>query len=170
TCRRGGRVVEGEEPPDVGHTVLLGRHGHPVGQGEHLAGDLDGERVLVSRFAGLDEPGVFGEPAGVEYEGHPVAVAYRPYRTEILQGYRLAATAVVGHRHHHQRDPLDTDFGKCGLESIDVHVPFEWMARLRITTFRNHQISCLRTLILDVRPCRVEMGVGWDDVARFDHG
>ena len=34
-------VVAGEEPPDIGHPVLLGRHGAAVCVGEELPGDID---------------------------------------------------------------------------------------------------------------------------------
>ena len=44
----------------------------------------------------LDEPGVLGEPAGVEEERHAVAVADRPDAAQVVERDRLAAAGVVG--------------------------------------------------------------------------
>ena len=74
----GQRVVAHREPAaDVGEAVLLGAHRHAVGEGRHLAHDVGDRTVGLARLAGLDEPRVLGEPAGVEEERHAVAVADR---------------------------------------------------------------------------------------------
>ena len=84
-------VVEGQEAPDVGEAVLLGRHRAPVGQGEHLAGDLPGRPVALALLALLDEVRVLGEPARVEIERHAVLAAQRRRGSNVGQRRRLPA-------------------------------------------------------------------------------
>jgi len=47
---------------------LSWRHGASVAEAEHFLGDLFRSFIFVSFFAQLDEPGIFGEAAGVEIE------------------------------------------------------------------------------------------------------
>ena len=72
---------------------------------EAISRTISGTAALgLARLAGLDEPGVLGEAAGVEEEGHAVAVADRADAAQVLEAHRLAAARVVGDRDEDDRD------------------------------------------------------------------
>ena len=96
-----GVVVEREPAADVRQAILLRGHRHAVGEGRHLADDVRDRAVGLPGLAELDEPGVLGEPAGVEEQRHAVAVADRPNGPEVLERDGLAAAGVVGDRDEH---------------------------------------------------------------------
>jgi hypothetical protein len=127
-----GVVVEGDEPADVDQGVLLAAHGRAVRVGEHLLGDLEDALLGVVLLPLLDEPGVLGEAAGVQEERNVVMGADLARLFDVLEGYRLAAAAVIGHRQHDQRDlpgPLPIDER---LQLGDVHVALERQVGVRI--------------------------------------
>ena len=59
-------IVGGEEAPDVGQPVFLGRHGAPVGMAEHLVDDVLHGGVRVAWLTELDHVGVFREATRVQ--------------------------------------------------------------------------------------------------------
>jgi hypothetical protein len=89
SCERA--VAHREPAADIGEPVLLGAHRHAVGEGRHVMDDVDDRTVGVAGLAGLDEPRVLGEPAGVEEQRDAVAVAHRADGAQVLQGDRLTA-------------------------------------------------------------------------------
>src|SRR6185436_21195147 len=93
-------IVHCEKASDVGEAVLFRRHRAAVGEAEHLACDLARCPAVLSRLTLLDEPGVFGETAGVEKQRLAIAIAERTGAAEVLERHRLAAAGVVGHGHH----------------------------------------------------------------------
>ena len=66
-------VVGAEQAADIGEGVFLGGEGAAVGQGEHLLRDLFGRPIRIAGLALFDEPGVFGEAAGIQIERNAVA-------------------------------------------------------------------------------------------------
>ena len=97
----------------------------PSAKRKHLLRDLFRRPVGVARLALADEPGVFGEAAGVEIERNAVRGAHRFHRFDIGHRDRLAAAGVVGDGEHHQRD-LRRAFGRDQrLQRRHVHVAFE---------------------------------------------
>ena len=125
--RRGERVVVQRQPAaDVGERVLLGAHGHAVGDGEHVAHDVGDRPLALPRLAALDEPGVLGEAAGVDEERLAVAVSDLGRGTDVREAHRLAAARVVGDRQHHQRHAIRR-LGQQRFEPREVHVALERM-------------------------------------------
>ena len=164
--RLGERVVVEREPAaDVGEPVLLGAHRHPVGERGHVADDVRDRPVRLAGLAGLDEPGVLGEPAGVEEERLPVPVADGPDGPQVLERDRLAAARVVGHGHEHDRD-VRAARGQQRLERVGVHVALERMERGRVAALGDDEVDRLGAGRLDVGAGGVEVGVVRDDLAR----
>ena len=57
------------------------------------------------------------------------------------------------------------------LERLDVHVALERVQRAWVAALRDRQVERLGPGVLDVGPCRVEVGVVGDDLARpTEHG
>jgi hypothetical protein len=104
-CRH-GVVVQAEEPADVHQRVLLGAHGAALAEVEHLAADVVDGLVATAGLALPDEPGVLGEPAGVEDQRHALFAAEGADRAHVRQRDGLPAAAVVGDREHDERDAL----------------------------------------------------------------
>ncbi len=152
-------VVQGQEAADIGQAVLLGRHGGPIDQGEHLPGDVPGRAITLTRLPGLDEPGVFGETACVQEKRDPVAVAHLPHLAQVLQRDRLTAAGVVGDRDHHERYVVRAYLGDGGLEAANVHVALEGIIGRVVMSLFGHEVPCLGALVLDIGPGGVEMGV-----------
>ncbi len=163
-----GIVVHGEEATDVGEAVLLGRHGAPVGETEDLLGDGFGGAFLLSGLAGLDEPGILREAAGVEEEGLLEAVTECTDSAEVLQGDRLSTARVVGDGDHDQGDAVAFG-GEELLECHQVHVAFEGVDEGRNAPLGDDQVSGLGSLHLDVGAGGVEVGVARDDVTPLEH-
>ncbi len=159
-------VVHRQPAADVGEAVLLRAHRHPVGQAGHLPDDLGDRSTRLARLALADEPGVLGEPAGVEEEGQTEPVADGADAAQVLQRDRLAAAGVVGHGHEDDGHVLGAarldERGQCG----EVHVALEGVLQGRLATLRDDQVDRLGAGELDVGPGRVEMGVVGDRQAR----
>ncbi len=161
----GERVVVHREPAaDVAHRILLRAHGHAVRERGHLADDVGHVLVGVALLAGLDEPGVLREPAGVEEQRHVMAVADLPDAAQVLERHRLPASRVVRDRDHHDRNVLRPRLEQ-RVERLEVHVPLERVHQARLAAFRNDEVDCVRARRLDVRARRVEVGVVRDDLA-----
>ncbi len=164
-------VVHRQPAADVGEAVLLRAHGHAVGQRGDLAHDLGHAPVALAGLAGLDEPGVLGEAAGVEEEGHAVAVADRADPAQVLQAHRLAAAGVVGDRHEDGGDLRRAALGEERVEPVEVHVPLEGVLDLGVAPLLDDEVDGLGARELDVGPGRVEVGVVGDRLAGpADHG
>ncbi len=159
------RIVQRQEPADVGHSILLGRHRAAVHQREHLADNLTRRPVGLPGLPQLDEPGVFGEATGVEIERDVVLVADLPDAAEVFERDRLPAAAVVRDRHHHQRNALDPLLADRRLERLQVHVPLEGVLGRRHPPLGNDQVPRLRADVFNVRASGVEVGVVGDDLA-----
>ena len=116
----------------------------PSASEEHLARDVAAPcgRVLAG-LALLDEPGVLGEPAGVEEERHPVAVADRRAPRGVLERDRLAAAGVVRHGDHHERDVRGARARQQRLERRDVHVALERMLERRVEPLGDDEVDRL---------------------------
>ena len=138
---------------------FLARHRHAVGQRRDLADDVGDRPAGLAGLARLDEPGVLGEPAGVEEERDREPVADRPDPAQVLEADRLPAAAVVRDRDEHDRDPLAAPLRDEPLEGGEVHVPLERVLERWLATLRDDQVDRLRAGELDVRPGRVEVGV-----------
>ncbi len=87
---------------------------------------------------------------------------------DVLQGDGLSAAAVVGDRHHDQRDLFDAAPVDEFLELFDVHVALERMGRIGIIGRGGDQVLGPRPEDLDVGPGRVEMDVVGNAVALLD--
>src|SRR2546428_641890 len=72
-------------PADVRLGSFLRRLGKPAGGRRHPRDDVGQAPPVLPRLARLDEPRVLREPAGVEEQRHPEAIAERPDAAEILQ-------------------------------------------------------------------------------------
>ncbi len=164
------RVVHPQESADVGKTVLLGRHGAPVDQGEHLPGDLAGGPVGVARLTLLDEPGVLGKPAGIQEERQTVSVADLAHLPQVGQADRLPAPRVVGHRDHDQRYPFAPHLSHRRLQRRRIHVALERILRGRVPPLRHHQVASFGAPVLHVGAGGVEVGVVGNDVAGLHDG
>ena len=160
-----GVVVQGQPAADVAHRVLLGAHRHAVGQAGHLADDVGHRPLALALLALPDEPGVLREAAGVQEERLVVAVAQRPDRPQVLQRHRLAAAAVVGHRHHHAGHVV-RPLGQQHLQGVHVEVALERVPGPRIPGVRGDQVGRRRAGVLDVGPGGVEVGVARHHLAR----
>ena len=152
------RVVEGDESADIDQGVLLGAHRRPVGVGKHLPGDVPDRPASVALLPALDEPGVFGEPAGVEEERDFPEAADGRDLPDVGQRDRLAAPAVVGHGHHHDGHAAGAAVQE-RLELGRIHVALERQVGVRIISDGPGQVDGLGVPDLDVGPGRVEMNV-----------
>ena len=97
-------VVGAEQAADVGEGVLLGGEGAAVGERKHFLGDLFWRPIGVAGLALADEPGIFGEAAGVQVERNAVARADGLDGLDVRHGDRLSAAGVVGDGQHDERD------------------------------------------------------------------
>ena len=91
-----------------------------------------GVNCRVAGLALADEPGVFGEPAGIQIERNPVARGHRLHRFDVRHRDRLAAAGVVGDGEHDQRNLLRAFGCDQPLQRRHVHVALEIQARLRV--------------------------------------
>ena len=160
-------VVGAEEAADVGHAVFLGGHGASVAEAEHFLGDFFGSFVCVSLLAQLDEPGVFGEAAGVEVERDSVALADSADLAHIFHGDGLASAGVVGDGEHDERDAFAADACDEGFERGDVHIAFEGVSRRGKLPFFDDEIDGFGADEFDVGAGGIEVRVVGDDVAFF---
>ena len=153
-----GVVVEREPAADVREPILLRRHGHPVGQRGHLADDVRDRAVFLAGLTELDEPGVLGESAGVEEEGHAVAITGGAHGAQVLERDGLPAAGVVRDRDEHDGNIVAT-LREQPLERLHVHVALERVLVRGVAALRDHEVDRLGAGELDVGPGRVEMGV-----------
>jgi hypothetical protein len=92
------------QPPMLASGSFLGRHGHAVGQGGHLADDVGDRDALVAGLAVLMNQAFSAIRQASRNSGLPNrSQTSRTARTlAMLTG--LAAGGVVGDGQHHQRD------------------------------------------------------------------
>ena len=162
----GGELVVLQRQPaaDVAHRVLLGGHGHAVGAGRHVLDDADDVPVGLAGLALLDEPGVLGEPAGVEEQRLAVAVRDLGHRADVVERDRLPATGVVGDGEHDDRHVV-APLGEQGLEPVDVQVALERVDQRGVVALGDDQVDGLGAGELDVGAGGVEVGVARHDLA-----
>ena len=127
--------------------------------------DVDDRTVRLARLAGLDEPRVLGEPAGVEEQRDAVAVAHGTDRAQVLERDRLAAARVVRDGDEDDRDAVAVGVEQ-GLEPSDVHVPLERVDRLWVAALGDDEVDRLGARELHVGARGVEVGVVGDDLVR----
>ena len=158
------RVAHREPPADVGEAVLLGTHGHAVGERGDLAHDVGDLALGLARLTLADEPRVLREATGVEEERPVVLVADRAHSAQVLERDRLSSPGVVGDGHEDDRDVV-TAIGEQRVEATQVHVPLEGVEVRRVQALGDDQVERLSPGRLDVGPRRVEVGVVRDDLA-----
>src|SRR6185437_1413611 len=61
-------VIRAEKAADVGESVLLRGERAAIGKRKNLACDIEGLPIRIARLTLPNEPGVFGEAAGVEIQ------------------------------------------------------------------------------------------------------
>ena len=164
------RVVGGKEATNVGHPILLRRHGAAVRQRKHFARDVDGCAVRLSFLTQLDEPGILREAAGVDVERDAMLAAHRRHRARIGQRHRLPATRIVGDGKHAHRDLLAPYLGDELFQCRNVHVALERMPGLRLASLGNDQVHRLGAGELDVGTGGIEVGVVGHHVAGLAEG
>ena len=125
--------------------------------------------MFVTLLTQLDEPGIFGEAAGVEIERDTVALADGAHLAHIFHGDRLAPAGVVGDGEHDQRNVIAADALNESFESSNVHVAFERMIDRRLPAFGDDEIDRLRADEFHVGAGGVEVGVVGNDVALLAH-
>jgi hypothetical protein len=140
-----------------------------IGIGKHFTHDINHGNVLVTGLPELDEPGVFGEPAGIDKQRDAVTLTDFMGLADILHRYRLPATGVVGHRDHAQRNIVRTGVSNKLFQRLDIHVALERVFSLRVQTFFDHKIHSAGALRLDIGAGGVEMGVVGYGMMRFCH-
>jgi hypothetical protein len=163
-------VGQGDEPADIHQGVLLGAHRGPVRAGEHLAGDVEDRPAGEPRLPFLDEVGVLGEAAGIEEEGDAVAAADLAHPADVPERGRLAAAAVVGDGHHHQRHFAGALPPDEPVELLHIHVALEGNLRPGVVRFLDGQVQGNAPPDLDVGPGGIEMDVVGHGIALPDHG
>ena len=94
-------VVGTQESADVGEGIFFCGEGAAVRQGEKFLGDFAGGQVRITGLILFDEPGIFGEAAGVEIERDSVALSHFADGFNIRHGDWLAAARIVGDGDHH---------------------------------------------------------------------
>ena len=117
----------------------------------------------------MNEPGVFGEAAGIQVERNAVAGAHGLDGFDVRHGDGLAAAGIIGDRQHHEGDLRRTFGGDQGFERGDVHVALEIQPRLRIVRFRDGQIDGARAGEFHVGAGGIEVRVVGDDVPGLAH-
>ena len=157
-CSASVVVVHGQPAADVGEAVLLGAHGHAVGQRGHLPHDVGHVPIALARLALADEPGVLGEATGVEEQRHTVAVAHRSHAAQVLERDGLAAAGVVRHGHEHHGDVRRPSARKASSRA-EVHVALERVNRGGVESLGDHKVDGFGPGGLDVGPGGVEVGV-----------
>lgn len=157
-------VVHREPAADVGERVLLGGHGHAVGERRGLSHDVRHGTAGVTGFARLHEPCVLGEAACVEEEGNRVAVAGGAHLTQVGHAHRLAAAGVARDRDHDERN-IDGPICEQVVEGDDCQVSFERVTGGRHERFGYGEVHRLCARVLDVGPRRVEVDVVGDHLA-----
>ncbi len=166
SCCASEIIVGAEEAADVCHAIFLRRHGAAVAVAEHLLRNLLGSFRFVSRFAQLDEVGIFGEAAGVEVERNAVLAAHLHCTArDVFHGNGLAAAGVVGDGQHDQRNAFAAHFGDQVLERLHVHVAFEGMLQAGLTPLGDDEIDGLGADEFDVGARGIEVRVVGNDVA-----
>ena len=155
---------------DVDDAVLLGAHHAAVGERERLLGDLAGGAVAVARLAARDQPGVLGEPGGVQEErdAGDVAQCRRPaWRFSMDTGWPPPPLLVMVMRTRPTRCPS----GPSGWprERVEVDVALERLAAVEVARPRRHGRSrASHARSFDVGARGVEMRVGQDEVAALE--
>jgi hypothetical protein len=162
-------VVEREEAADVHEAVLLGRHGAAVGEFKRLPGDGGGGAVGLAGLALLDEPGVFGEAAGIENEWDGVRLAQGRGGVDVGEADRLAAAGVVRDGDHHERDAAPV-LRQAAFERDEVDVALEGGREGRLCGLGAAQIQRRGADGLEVGAGGVEMRVVRHDVAGAARG
>jgi hypothetical protein len=118
-----------------------------------------------ARLAFADEPGVLGEPAGVEEERLAVTVSQTSrHAAQVLQAHRLPAAGVVRHGDI-TRGTSSAALLEQRLESVQVHVALERVLELRDAALGDDEVDRLGAGELDVGAGGVEVGVVRDDLA-----
>ena len=122
--------------------------------------------VGLAGFAGLDEPGVLGEPAGVEEERLAVPVADGADGAEVLERDRLAAARVVRHGHEDDRHVARRARPAARSSASMSMLPLNGWSAAGSRPSAMTRSTRLGAGRLDVGPRRVEVGVVRDDLAR----
>ena len=91
-------IVHTQQTTNIDDGILFRRHGHPIGEGKHLFGDLSGRFVFVSRLTHLHKIGIFGIAGGINEKGDPVdlrVVTERPL-TLFLNRQEIVTMMTIG--------------------------------------------------------------------------
>ena len=157
-------VAGGDEAAHVHDAVLLRRHGHAVGQVEHLASDLLDGLVLVAFFADFDEVCVLGEAGGVEDDALAVLVGDGADLAEVLHADGLSAGGVVGDGDDDEGNLVGV-LGQALLELLGVYVALEGDFELGVAGLVDGAVDGEGLAGLDVALGGVEVGVAGHVVA-----
>ena len=168
-CAMRSSLVQ-RKPPILANASFLAEKVQPSAKREHLLGDAFRGPIGVARLALVDEPGVFGEAAGVQIEREcHAARSHALDRLDVGHGDRLPAAGVIGDGEHDQRNACRAFGGDQGFQRAHVHVALEIQARLRVGGFGNGQIHGARAGEFDIGAGGIEVGVGGDHVAGLAH-
>ena len=151
-------VACGDESAHVDDGILLGRHGHAVGEREDVAYNLLDGAVGLTGLAHLDEIGVFGETGRVENEAFAEFLAEGTHLTQVFERNGLSAGGIVGDCDDDERHLVALIF-KHFLEFGYVDVPFERVFELRVFGFVDGTVNGGGMARFDVPFCGVEMRV-----------
>ena len=157
-------AVGSDETAHVHNTVLLGRHGHGVNVGVHLAGNLLDGLVGVALLTGLDKVRVLGKAGAVHHYGHAILVAQLAGVLDVLHRHGLAANGVVGHGQYHEGN-ITLVLLEHLLQLLERNVALEGELELGVLGLVDGDVDGLGLAGLDVTLGGVEVGVTGNDVA-----
>src|SRR5690625_3500719 len=118
-------ILERQKTTHVHQRILLGAHHAAIGQVKHFAGDVAAGLFAVAFLVLLDEPGIFGNPAGIENEQHPVAAAKIANLARVGHAHGLAAAGIVGHRQNDRADIFAAALADERVHALNVGIALE---------------------------------------------
>ncbi len=161
--------AQNNEAADFDHAILLGAHGRAVGLGKHLVADGSIRRVLVTRFAQLDEHRILGEAAHNHDQRLAMALEQRGVIANIGHRHRLPASDVVGHRDHAERNLVRIAPEQC-LGAFQIDIAFKRMDQLWLQSLGDHQITSVDTDKFEVGTRRIKVAIIRHDLSCLGHG
>ena len=135
------------------------------------ARSVSGVQLGVAGLALPDEPGVFGEAAGVQIERNAVtARSAALHRLDVRQRDRLAAAGIVGDGQHAPAEcARGPRFRSARSSAATSMLPLNGRLRLRVGGFGEGRSTARAPGEFDVGARGVEMRVVGDHVARLAH-
>ena len=163
-------ITERHETTHIDNRVLLRRHSHNVGIGEHLAHDLLDRFVGITLLALLDEVGILGKASRVDLQQHAILAAKSCHLADICHRNGLTSRSVVGNCQHHSRDTLLRIGFEHLLQLCGIEITLKWYFELGILRLVDRAVDSVRTTILDMTLSGVEMRVAGQHVVLLDNG